>query len=137
MSMPETASVPEGLRTLDRRIVLVVEDEEDLRNAIRDILRAGGCAVDTAGSVAEALRHVLGRDYDVVISDVHLTKSNGIELARLLSRRIRSPRIILMTADPAPELVLEGYGAGASQVLSKPVSLTLLLRTVEEAPVVR
>jgi CheY-like chemotaxis protein len=118
-------------------VVLVVEDEKDLRAAIRDVLRAGGCAVDTAGSVAEALGHVLGRDYDVVISDIHLTRSDGIELARLLSRRIRSPRIILMTSDPAPDLILQGYGAGASQVLSKPISLTSLLRAVEEAPGLR
>lgn len=135
--MQETSSVSEVSRVFDRRVVPVVEDEEDLRSAIRDVLRAGGCSVDTAGSVAEALRHVLGRDYDVVISDVHLTKSDGIELARLLSRRIRSPRIILTTADPSPELILEGYGSGASQVLSKPISLTLLRRAVEEAPIVR
>jgi CheY-like chemotaxis protein len=118
-------------------VVLIVEDEEDLRSAIRDVLRAGGCTVDTAGSVTEALRRVLDRDYDVVISDIHLTGSDGIELARLLSRRVRSPRIILMTADPAPDLILEGYASGASQVLSKPVSLTLLRRAVEEAPVLR
>ena len=135
--MQESPSIREVSRAFDRRVVLIVEDEVDLRGAIRDVLRSSGCAVDTAGSVPEALRCVLGRDYDVVISDIHLPKSDGLELARLLSRRVRSPRIILMTADPSPELILEGYGAGASQVLSKPVSLTLLLRVVEEAPVLR
>lgn len=114
------------------RRVLVVEGEEDLRAAIRDALRSGGCAVDTASSVVEALRQVLGRDYDVVISDIRLPNTDGIELARLLSRRVRSPRIVLMTSAPDPKTVLEGYTAGATHVLPKPLSLSALLRIVSD-----
>jgi DNA-binding response OmpR family regulator len=129
--MPDPMRAEPGPRTLEHR-VLVVEDEEDLRAAIRDVLRSAGCSVDTASSVAEALRHVLGRDYDVVISDIRLPKTDGIELARLLSRRVRSPRIVLMTSAPDPGLVLEGYTAGATHVLPKPLSLVSLLRIVQE-----
>ena len=123
---------PAGERKPAALSVLVVEDEKDLRTAIRDVLFTRGCSVDTAESGSEALRHVLGRDYQVVISDVHIPKVNGIELARLLSRRIHSPRIILLTADPDPETVREAYSAGASHCLAKPISLTALSRVVEE-----
>lgn len=112
--------------------VLVVEDEKDLRMAIRDVLSTQGCSVDAVETGSEALRHVLGHEYQVVISDIHVPKVNGIELARLLSRRVRSPRIILITANPDPETVREAYSAGASHCLAKPISLTALSRVVEE-----
>jgi CheY-like chemotaxis protein len=112
--------------------VLLVEDERDLRGLIRDVLVMQGCRVDTAASGSDALKHVLDREYKVVISDIRLPKMDGLELTRLLSRRIHSPRIILMTANPDPETIRDGYAAGALHVLSKPLSLTALVRLVGE-----
>jgi two-component system response regulator AtoC len=111
--------------------VLVVEDEQELRGAIRDVLLTQGCVVGTAATGSEALRHVLGREYDVVICDIRLPKMDGLELTRLLTRRIRSPRILLMTAYPNPETVKECLSAGVAHVLAKPLSLTTLVRIVE------
>ena len=112
--------------------VLLVEDEGDLRGIIRDVLVMQGCSVDTAANGSDALLHILGQEYHVVISDIRLPKVDGLELTRLLSRRIHSPRIILMTAFPNPEMIRDGYAAGATHVLSKPVSLTALARLVGE-----
>jgi CheY-like chemotaxis protein len=132
------SSVPEPSASIDvsknpPRSVLVVDDEADLRGAIRDVLVMRGCRVDTAATGVEALRHVLAREYQVVISDIRLPKMDGFELARLLKRRVRSPRILLMTAYFDPQTVSEGYSAGAELVLSKPLSLAALVRLVEEA----
>jgi CheY-like chemotaxis protein len=112
--------------------VLVVEDEEDLRGAIREVLTMRGCSVDTAATGTEALRHVVGRRYQVVISDIHPPQIDGIELARLLSRRTCSPGIILITAFAGPDTEMKAYAAGARYFLPKPVSLTALARVVEE-----
>jgi CheY-like chemotaxis protein len=112
--------------------VLVVEDDRDLRMAMRDVLSMQGCWVDTAASAPEALRLVLSRNYQIVVSDIHLPQMDGMELARLLSRRVHSPRIILVTVFPSPETVKEAYAAGASQCMSKPISLAALYRLVKE-----
>jgi CheY-like chemotaxis protein len=112
--------------------VLVVDDERDLRMAIRDVLSMQGFWVDTAASAAEALRHVLSRNYQVVVSDIRLPQMDGLELARLLSRRVQSPRIVLMTAFASPETVKEAYAAGASHYMPKPISLATLSRLVKE-----
>jgi CheY-like chemotaxis protein len=125
-------SRPEGAPRHTGLSVLVVEDEEDLRDAIRYVLSSGGCSVDTAASGAEALRHVLGREYHVVISEFHPPHINGIELARLLTRRIRSPRVIIITTFTDSETVREAYAAGASEFLAKPLSLMALSRAVTE-----
>jgi DNA-binding response OmpR family regulator len=112
--------------------ILVVEDDEALRGSIRDVLSAQGFWVDVAASGSEALRHVLVRKYHIVISDLSVPKVDGIELARLLSRRIDSPRIILTSGNPDPGWVKVALDAGASRVVSKPLDLTSLIGVVEE-----
>jgi CheY-like chemotaxis protein len=115
--------------------VLLVDDDLELLGAIREALRSRGGTVDTATSGSEALRFVLGRGYHAIITATSLPKIDGIELARLLSRRVQSPCIILVTASSDPELLRQGYSAGATHVLSKPLSLTALARLVENLAV--
>ena len=131
MVMPENSSA-EGRPEKQRLRVLLVEDEADLKSAIQEVFLTRGFSVDTASTGSEALRCFLGREYQVVVSDIQLPKIDGVELARLLSRRVHSPRIVLMTASSDPDMVRQGYAAGATHVLSKPFSLTSLARMVEE-----
>jgi len=63
---------------------------------------------------------------------VNPPKLTGIELARHLSRRIRSPRIILTAATSEQETEKEAYLAGATHFLPRPLSLTALTQLVEE-----
>jgi two-component system capsular synthesis sensor histidine kinase RcsC len=113
-------------------VVLVIEEDDALREAIREALCSRNCRIDTAATAAEALRQVLFHTYQVVVSDLSLPRMDGLELARLLSRRIRSPHIVLLTENPDPEWVKKALVAGASRVLPKPLSLTALAREVEE-----
>jgi len=129
--MPENSSAASRPEKRSLR-VLLVEDEADLRDAIREVLMTKGFSVDAASNGSEALRFVRGREYQVVVSDIRLPNIDGIELARLLSRRVRSPRIVLMTASSDRDTVRQGYEAGATHVLSKPFSLSSLARMVEE-----
>jgi DNA-binding response OmpR family regulator len=111
--------------------ILVVEDEGDLRAAIRDVLSMQGFWVDTAASGSEALRHVLSRVYQIVVSDIHLPQMDGFELTRLLRRRAQSPHVILITAYPSAETVNQAYAAGASHFMPKPIRLATLSRLVK------
>jgi two-component system response regulator PilR (NtrC family) len=129
--MPDNANAEAAAGSMTPS-VLVVDDEGDLRMAIRDVLSMQGCWVDTAASAAEALRYVLSRNYQIVVSDIRLPEMDGLELARLLSRRVHSPRIILMTAFGSPEIVKEAYAAGASHYMPKPISLATLSRLVKQ-----
>lgn len=127
--MPECTSAEAVSKQIPPE-VLLVEDEDDLREAIRDILSAKGCRVDAAASGTEALRHVLAREYHMVISDIRLPGMNGLELTRLLSRRTQSPQIILITAFPGPDTEKEAYRAGATHFMPKPISLAGLANLV-------
>ena len=112
--------------------VLLIEAQEELRRIIRDLLVRRGCSVDAVTTASDALRQVASRSYGLVISEIHLPKMTGIELARHLSRRIQSPRIILTAATSEPETEKEAYLAGATHFLPRPLSLTALTQLVEE-----
>ena len=90
--------------------------------------------MDAVETASEALRKVLSRNYGVVISEAHLSRMDGIELARHLSRRIHSPVIILTAtwSEQDWETEREAYLAGAMHFLSKPLSLTTLSRLMNE-----
>jgi CheY-like chemotaxis protein len=112
--------------------ILVVEDDPALREALRSALSSQGCWVDTAATSPEALRHVLVRNYHVVVSSLSLPGLDGLELARLLSRRIHSPRIVLLSGNSDPKWVKQAFDAGASRVFPKPLSVPALAEVIEE-----
>lgn len=110
--------------------VLVVEDETDLRTAIRDLLFAHGFAVTTAqdgGAGAELASLGL---YDVIVSDIRMPRMNGTELARKARLLAPAPRIILMTA--YPESYQEVERDKDVSVLHKPFKLSTLLALVKK-----
>jgi len=112
--------------------VLVVENDDKCREAIREALSSRNCRIDTAASAPEALRHVLFRTYEVVVSGPSVPRVDGLEFVRLITRRVRSPHVVLLFDTSDPEWVKEALVAGASRVLPKPLSLTALAREVEE-----
>jgi CheY-like chemotaxis protein len=115
--------------------VLLVEDDLELLGAIRASLRSRGCTVDAAATGSEALRCILRGGYHAVITGTSLPRIDGMELTRLLSRRVQSPCIVLLTSSSDPELLRQGYAAGATHVLSKPLSMTALARLLENLAV--
>jgi CheY-like chemotaxis protein len=112
--------------------VLVVDEDQALREDLRRALCAHGCWVDTAATGSEALRYVLVRNYHVVVSSFSLPLVDGLELTRLLSRRIQSPRIVLICGNDDPTWVKEAFDAGASRVLPKPLAAPALAELVEK-----
>jgi CheY-like chemotaxis protein len=112
--------------------ILVVDDDHTLREELRSALCSQGCWVDTAATCPEALRYVLVRNYHVVVSSLSLPGGDGLELARLLSRRVRSPRIVLLCGNADPKWVKEAFDAGASRVFPKPLSVPALAEVIGE-----
>jgi two-component system copper resistance phosphate regulon response regulator CusR len=114
--------------------ILVVEDEALLQDSLARGLRQAGHAVDTAGSLREALSK-LGLDpYDALVLDLNLPDGSGLDLARTLRKTGASLIILALTArDSIPDRVA-GLDAGADDYLVKPFSLDELqarLRALE------
>ena len=102
--------------------VLVVEDEAHLAEGLRFNLQAEGYAVEVTGDGEAALKRLLesnGR-FDAVVLDVMLPGMDGFEVVSALRKAKNFIPVLILTARGRPEDVLEGFGAGADDYLSKP-----------------
>lgn len=109
--------------------VLVVDDVEENRIAMQALLTRPGLQVRLAASGAEALEILLGEEVALALLDVQMPGMDGYELAELMrgAERTRSVPIIFLTATPNdPVRTFRGYGAGAVDVLHKPIDNRIL-----------
>ncbi|MGN6373030.1 MAG: response regulator transcription factor [Solirubrobacteraceae bacterium] len=106
--------------------VLVVEDDEDIAQALQRSLRMEGYEVRSAADGKSALEH--GRTFapDLVILDLGLPEMDGVEVARHLRESDDVP-ILMLTARDAVESRVEGLDAGADDDLVKPFERQELL----------
>ena len=104
--------------------ILVVEDEAAITTLIRFTLEHAGCAVCTAGSVAEAKPLLAERLPDVVLLDWMLPDVSGVDFARQLRQdsRTRELPIILLTARGEERDKEQGLNWGADDYITKPFS---------------
>ena len=106
--------------------VLVVEDDEDIAQALQRSLRMEGYEVRTAGDGAVALEQSRAFAPDLVILDLGLPKIDGLEVARSLRAEDDVP-ILILTARDALESRVEGLDSGADDYLVKPFERQELL----------
>jgi DNA-binding NtrC family response regulator len=114
--------------------ILVVDDEDDIRTTISDILSDEGYAVSVAADAATA-RVEVGRDrVDLILLDVWMPDVDGITLLREWARE-GSPRcpVVILSGHGTVETAVEATRLGAVDFVEKPLSLAKLLRTVEKA----
>jgi two-component system, OmpR family, response regulator len=121
--------------------ILVVEDEQKMRRAIRRGLEHEGYAVDVAEDADGALSYATEYDYDAIVLDVMLPGADGFEICRDLRARERWAPILMLTARDAVDDRIRGLDAGADDYLPKPFDfgeLTARLRAlIRRGPVER
>ena len=115
--------------------VLVVEDDEDARLLLVDLLKRAGLAPIEAGDGEEALALFRDMKPDLVILDVMLPKLDGWEvLKRIKSGPIsRKIPVIMLTARDRDSEKAQGYTFGADFYLTKPYNVQNLLSIVERS----
>ena len=116
--------------------VLLVDDDEAVRTALRRVLEKGGHLVEEVSDGQTALRSFAGNPPDLVVSDVYMPAMGGIEFLMRLRETFPEAKVILISGGGHLEAarVLEASSAlGAAGVLPKPIDSRDLLRTVEEA----
>jgi signal transduction histidine kinase len=111
--------------------VLVAEDEDDLRGFIVGVL-SESYHVDAARDGAEALDLIKERRPDLVLTDVMMPVTSGLDLCRAIKDNpaLRQIPVILLTARGESETALEGYEAGADDFVSKPFHTQVLLARI-------
>jgi DNA-binding response OmpR family regulator len=114
-------------------LVLVAEDDEDIRSLVRVRLERAGYRVVAAAHGMEAFELALEHAPDLAVLDVTMPRSNGYELTRRLRAHERTSKlpVILLTARAQDDDVRSGLAAGADVYLRKPFSPQELIAQVE------
>jgi CheY-like chemotaxis protein len=115
---------------IERKSVLLVEDDSDLRFAVVDALQEEGYAVVAASNGREAIDRLLAEIPCVVLLDMRMPVMNGIEFrrAQLADHRIAAVPVVSFSASESERV--EAQALGISTSLSKPVNLSRLLEIV-------
>ncbi len=104
-----------------RKSILIVEDEQIIRETLAEFLQGEGYEVRATGTVTEALNIARERDYDVAICDVQLPDGDGVKLLRQLHRINPGIFVLVISAYATVENAVEAFTAGAFDYLVKPV----------------
>lgn len=115
-----------------RRKVLVVDDDPLVRGLLRAVLVGSEYQLDEASDGFEALRIAQEKPPDVVVLDVMMPGVNGYDVCRAMRAdpRLRSTRIVILTARDTPQDRVEAAEAGADEYLTKPFSPVRLIESI-------
>jgi signal transduction histidine kinase len=113
--------------------ILIVDDEESIRNTLAAFLDDAGYETETAGNVPAAQQLLKENRFDIVLSDIIMPRVSGVELLQTIRRESPRVQIIMMTGQPTVETAAEAVRAGAFDYLTKPASKETVLRCVANA----
>ncbi len=122
------------------RRILLIDDDVELAQMLREYLEPGHCQLALAHSGAQGLALLAQDDYDLVLLDLMLPDGNGLDLLKQYRQRSRRP-VIMFTAHGGETDRVLGLEFGADDYLAKPFSprelkarITAVLRRFEEVP---
>lgn len=115
------------------RRVLVVDDEENIRNLLSQILRQEGFEVETASDGATGLRKASSGEFDLVLLDVRIPEKDGMEVLREIRREDPGAVVMIVTGYATLEMAVEAMRHGAFDYISKPFKKDELVVKVRRA----
>ncbi|CUH49777.1 response regulator [Ruegeria atlantica] len=120
--------------------LLIVDDDERIRDLLKKFLMRNGFLVTAARDAAHARRVLSGLDFDMIVLDVMMPGEDGVSLTKALRETHTTP-ILLLTARGETEHRIAGLEAGADDYLAKPfepkellLRINAILRRVPETP---
>lgn len=113
--------------------LLIVEDEETLRESLKRVFLREGYEADVADNSETALKIMDDRLYDLIITDIILPGMNGIELIKKCKEQNSEQIVIIVTAYASLETAVEALRAGAYDYIVKPIIHEEIKRIVRNA----
>jgi len=111
--------------------ILIVEDEENIREGIADVLAYHGYAPLAVATGDEGLAQAVKGDFAVVLLDVMLPGVNGFDICRQVRKKLPRQAILMLTAKGLEDDVVEGFRCGADDYVTKPFSIRELVARIE------
>jgi DNA-binding response OmpR family regulator len=116
------------------RRMLVVDDEETIRWALRELFLQDGWEVHCAADAEQAARLMADKTFDYVVTDLRLPGASGVELVREVRRRNPGAGVTVLTGYGSLESAVEALRLGAWDYVSKPCRLAALKERIDLFP---
>ena len=112
--------------------ILVIEDNDDIRENLEEILELSEYQVSTAENGAIGIEKASKEQYDLIICDIAMPLKNGYEVFKTLSPLLQSQQtpFIFLTASAQERDIAKGKISGADAYLTKPFQIDFLLETI-------
>ncbi|MBI5779016.1 MAG: sigma-54-dependent Fis family transcriptional regulator [Planctomycetes bacterium] len=118
---------------MNKRVILIAEDDEIMRSALTNALSREGYEVRTAIDGSEAWEQYHTNDIDLVLADIKMPKMDGIELLKEIKKTSYETIVILMTAHGTIPDAVEAIKLGAYDYITKPFLIEELLMIIQRA----
>jgi two-component system, LuxR family, response regulator FixJ len=115
------------------KLIAIIDDDEAMRDSVRDLMEAAGLVARCFGSAEEFLESGLHRQAACLITDILMPKMSGLELQTRLKDEECDIPIIFITAYGDASMRIQAMREGAVEFLAKPFDHHLLLNTVRVA----
>ncbi len=117
----------------DHPRILVIDDEQSMCELIEIDLRLRGLQVDWFTDATQAISAIDHNNYDVVLTDIRMPGTTGLQLCQQLTEFRPDIPVVLMTAFGSLETAVSAMRAGAYDFITKPIEMDLLAITVRRA----
>jgi DNA-binding response OmpR family regulator len=113
--------------------ILIVDDDDLIRQTLSDVMKHHGFEVTSAGNVPDALKLISSNVYDVLLSDLHMPGA-GDGLTVVSAMRHANPKAVTMLLSAFPEMDAASHAImlQADQILVKPMDVTMLIAAINE-----
>jgi two-component system alkaline phosphatase synthesis response regulator PhoP len=105
---------------MNRRRILLVEDESGLRRTLTDLLKSDGYLVESSADGLQAQELAMREVFDLIVLDVMLPSRSGFEVCRHLRKNKVQTPILMLTARSELNNKVQGFKSGADDYLTKP-----------------
>src|SRR5690242_9532790 len=122
---------------MNQEKVLIVEDEENERSGLAELLSAWGYRTETAKDGLEGLEKLEGWSPGIVITDLKMPRMGGLELLERIAEQPQPVAVIVVTAQGTIDSAVEAMRAGAYDYIQKPIDTTRLRAMLQNAAELR
>ena len=127
--MPDSPANPPA----DRARILLVDDDPMVLDSLGDLLKLEGYDVTASQTIAQAINHLQAARYHLVVTDINMPTSDGLELLRYVKANQEEAVVILITGYGTIPSAIEAIRLGAYDYLTKPISDDDVLLAVRRA----
>jgi len=107
--------------------ILIVDDDDEIRELLEFDIRSSGYFVDTAANGLDGLNKALNNTYDLILLDVMMPKMNGFDVCKNIRQAKLSIPVLMLTAKGTIEDKTSGFDCGADDYLVKPFDIQEVL----------